>query len=184
MGGVFSVVGVFLTLRYYRKKDRNNYEIKKNEEREFIKKSRELNVRPYLRILPHLKSNISDYEQISIELKSDNYMNSSTKLAVLGLTNNGMGTALNVKCEIKSNYTASIINNGISLADKEVYAILMTVDGYFSSKGQNENIDFIFYFHDIFDNKYKQEINASLARNQYNNDIQINVKSIQSPSLE
>jgi hypothetical protein len=64
-GGLCSVIGVFLTLNYYRDKDnieKIKDESKKLEERDFLKKSRDLNVRPYLRIIKRTSEQLADHQ--------------------------------------------------------------------------------------------------------------------------
>lgn len=168
LGGTFSVIGVFFTLRYYRKKDNEDhkkYEVKNKEEKEFIKNSRILNVKPFLRILTHLKGNIDEYEQINVKLKFDNsYERMIDKSFDFALINGGMGTALNVKCKIIAcNCKVELEKDKlISLGNGEVYAYVITI--YKASLIKiRENIDFVFEFNDIFYNKYTQKINTVIV---------------------
>lgn len=183
LGGFLSVIGVFLTLSYYRKKDQykiNDENTKKAEERQFLKDVRILNVRPYLiiknRTVPIIYG--SDVQYINIQLYSKYYSNISpnNNSTNLILSNEGMGTALNIRCKIKTNEFANISNYDVSLASKEKCEISMTIKCNLPCK--EESFYFVFNFCDIFDNFYEQEVTISVEDYQ-----EFSINNIQSPTL-
>jgi hypothetical protein len=104
---------------------------------------------------------------IEIMIDNKNYIenasinNKKNKDVVFILSNDGVGAALNIDCNLKGKEISRKENYGVSLTTREkclIYFQLLS-DSYI----QEEHIEFIFEYCDIFQNKYQQIINIRIV---------------------